>query len=383
MQLGSVFHFPPTKSPFLSQPASPGPQTEPAIDPVLLSNPILVTATTMSSNNLVRAAILADLNNTKQKISRLEDQVTTLENQKAVRKCTDELMGIPTGTKDLPPYPKEECNWPLHPTSNKKLLCFHWVLKWKDEPNWSALNCITKYVKEKGAVHIPAAKDDLEVISNEDLFNHVKVCFNELASIVKKALVPAEDEVAGTQMKKKQSSAIQTHQKGISVNVRDCQSHLPLQQKLKIRSRKYDALPDNNLLKDRKYKVAMAYTLMSEDKDSPNPNEYRSRKLNWWSDMAHNFYMSLDVKLDPNPGDKATNCIHGDLIESHPRLAKDLKLCTRWSMMIGRLWGDKDDPGGLLKRMEDVKAVQAAKRKSDGDGGVNISMPRAQVDLQP
>ncbi|KAL0576026.1 hypothetical protein V5O48_005955 [Marasmius crinis-equi] len=233
----------------------------------------------------------------------------------AVRVCMYTMMGVPNPCKILPEYPLENEDWPLNAITNERLLRFKWDVSWKDEVNWAELQKATKYIKEKGAIHIPAAKGALDTISEHDLQERVKSWYGELVKKVKtgRKIAAAGSSEQDDGPKKLSASLLQSRQKS----------------KHKIRERKYNNLPVNHELRDPKYRHALAYTLMSEDEDGPE-GEFVARKPIWRSDVLHQFYTKLDEQPDPTPSSRKTAPrTRGEPIDRNPKTAVKLDLRIR------------------------------------------------------
>ncbi|KAL0056600.1 hypothetical protein AAF712_016794 [Marasmius tenuissimus] len=276
-------------------------------------------------------------------------------------------MGIPSTAKDLPAYPAEDEEWPLHPTTQQRLTRFRWDLKWNEEPNWATLKKVSTYVKDKGAIHLPAAKSALDEVSEKDCFERVKGRFIDLATAVKKTKKESgevDGEDGDPDEKKKRTR--QTRQKS----------------KFEVRKRKRESLQLKDPLRDPKYDKAMAYTLMSGDEDDPNGDNFISRKPTWRSEEANSFYLRIDAVNDPKPGKRYTKRVRGEPVDEPVPWTNKLELrARRWMVDVawleepknkqydvpnriagsGKLWGDKDDPEDLLAKEQGVKKAKLEK----------------------
>ncbi|KAJ8092115.1 hypothetical protein PM082_021647 [Marasmius tenuissimus] len=459
-----IFNFPP---PSPEKPPSPPPSLSPqsAIDPVLLQQ-----SQTMSQArpaDMSKAAMIAEMNNAKERIRSLEEEVEVLkaarvtskkrednieeklaavlarideleakelqnvdedtyeadeETEQAantemasktesksnvykqlIRTCINEMMGIPPGTKDIPPYPEDESDWPVNSHTKEPLLRFQWDQRYNVEPNWTNIQRIERYIKEKGAYHDPAAAKAIETVVSKDCTDRIRLRFSEMAKEFKGKKKQAGKDAGRGRVENEGGDAAEGEVEIVeeAANTgRLSGSKRQTRQKAKcdVRRCKRDSLPEGHPDRNPKYDPAMVYTLMSVDEDNPdNKVSYISRRLGWHSDELQGLYDRLDAVKDPKSGTKYTPRIRGEPIEEPIKRAVKLEMRARMWMVdqtwlakpenkqydepqriaiSGKLWGDKEDPEDLIKKEEDVKAVKEEKMREEkkhgqgsGEGG--------------
>ncbi|KAK1220928.1 hypothetical protein PQX77_016268 [Marasmius sp. AFHP31] len=429
------FIFPPS-SPEKPPPNPPFISPQPAIDPVLLQQPH--TMSQSRPGDLSKAAMIAELNKAARATGKkceesIDEKLTAVlakidelekrgehgldeetyeadeETEKAaeaevaskmesksnaykqlVRTCINELMGIPPGTKDIPPYPEDE-NWPVHARTKEPLIQFQWEKKYNAEPNWTNIQKIEQYIKEKGAYHDPAAAKAIESVISKDCINRIRLWVAEMAKEFKgkKKQAAASRDAEGGDAGEGDAEIVEeeTMNTGLSGSKRQTRQKA----KCDVCKQKRDSLPEGHADRESKYNPAMVYTLMSANEDNPEKKgSFLLRRPAWRSDELQGFYDRLDAVKDPKYGTKYTPHIRGEVIEEPMKRAIKLDMRARMWMVdqtwlskpenrqydepqriaiSGKAWGDKEDPEDLIKKEEDVKAVKEEKMRDEKKRG--------------
>ncbi|KAK0429941.1 hypothetical protein EV421DRAFT_1744691 [Armillaria borealis] len=327
--------------------------------------------TTTGPSALSKNALILYLNELAKQVTALRDENNQLKmaqewDQVQIAALEVEMAGINNMLNNMKAQPMQEASkgedeeGELDEEMRKRL----------ELNNDLGIKTVCSYITSKGAAHVPAMVPVIAAITQEDLYDRVSKCFQEMAKSTHKAVKKEESvepmlaamtvngeeagEGTGKEVKRELKKLVkQSWQKG----------------KCTIWQCKYDNLPADHILKDPKFAPALTYMLMSEDDNVYEVGELVMRKYECHAPMYHsteltNFYTSLDKEKDPAPTSQYLPCVQGEAIDIPPPTTNQLKnkACC-WMIDLAWLAKEENIKYDILSYEEDPEDLEAKAKK--------------------
>jgi len=238
--------------------------------------------------------------------------------QAVVRIVFQTLMGVGKLTPDaLPPYPKDSDTWPVDNTTNERLIRFQWEETHQHVDNYPNITWIFKYICTAGTSVCPASGPALRDISDEDLHDCIVKKYQDLQWNIRRAGIFTITTAAGGDIvasdstepkppapaKVTSQAKTQSRARGVSLQVVFQNAKLTaFPQKLEVRTRKFNNLPETSEFRDEKYRAALTELLMSPNEDELDENNKKTGSFiscaaTYWSALVSITLIFFDQKV--------------------------------------------------------------------------------------